>query len=193
MARRSAPTSISRAAPTPPACWRTHASETTATLGWNRSSDTASSAAALHAIRYFDGNSGRAADAYHLARIAHGERGSLSIGAAISYRDTDESRLTAIGNERRYEPYWTPQELLETRAVAAAILNAGRAAIHLHADGGWAHDRDTGIPRTFHPWRASADVAFPLRGAFTATIGFEHQTTVFYNANSIHFAFSGRL
>lgn len=172
---------------------RTHASETMTTLGWNRNSDVASSAAALHAIRYFDGNSGRAADAYHLVRIAHGERGSLSLGAAVSYRDTEESRLITVGNERRYDPYWTPQELLETRGVAAATLNVARAAIHLHADGGWARDRDAGIQRTFHPWRASANVTFPLRGAFNATIGFEHQTTVFYSANSIHFGFSGRL
>jgi len=39
----------------------------------------------------------------------------------------------------------------------------------------------------------SADVVFPLRGAFNATIGVEHQTTVFYNANSLHLGFSSRL
>jgi len=172
---------------------RTHASETVTTLGWNRNSDAATSAAAVHAIRYFDGNSGRAADAYHLVRVANGERGSLALGAAVSYRDTEESRLIAVGNERRYDPYWTPQDLFETRAVAAASLNVARATVHLHADGGWARDRDTGVPRTFRPWRASADVTFPLRGAFNATLGFEHQTTVFYNANSIHLGFSGRL
>jgi len=172
---------------------RTHASETTTTLGWSRSNDAASSALALHAIRYFDGNSGHAADGYHLARIAHGASGSLSIGAAVSYRDTEESRLIVAGNERRYDPYWTPLDLFEVRAVAAATLNAGRAAVHVHADGGWARDRDEGLQRTFHPWRMSADVAFPLHGAFTATIGVEHRTTVFYNANSIHLGFSGRL
>jgi len=172
---------------------RTRASETVTTLGWNRVSDAASSAAALHAIRYFDGNSGHAADAYHLARVAHSARGSLSLGAAVSHRDTEESRLIAIGNERRYDPYWTPQNLFEARAVAAASLNVARAVIHLHADGGWARDRDTGLQRTFHPWRASADVTFPLRGAFSATVGIEHQTTVFYNAGSVHLGFSGRL
>jgi len=171
----------------------THASETATTLGWARSSDAASSSAALHAIRYFDGNSGRAADAYHLARVAHGASGSLSIGTAVSYRDTDKSRLVVIGSERRYDPYWTPLDLFEARAVAAATLNAGRAIVNLHADGGWARDRDEGIRRTFHPWRASADFVFPLRGAFSATIGVEHQTTVFYNANSIRLGISGRL
>lgn len=172
---------------------RTHAIETASTLGWTRSTDAASSSAALHAIRYFDGNSGRAADAYHLARVAHGRSGSLSIGAAISYRDTEESRLVVIGSQRRYDPYWTPLDLFEARAVAAATLNAGRVAVHIHADGGWARDRDEGLRRTFHPWRTSADFVFPLRGAFRATIGVEHQATVFYNANSIRLGVSGRL
>ncbi|MEA2325955.1 MAG: hypothetical protein QOE68_914 [Thermoanaerobaculia bacterium] len=170
-----------------------HPSETMTTLGWSRAGDAASSAAALHAIRYFDGNSGRAADAYYLGRIAHTARGSLSIGAAVSYRDTDDSRLVFLGNQQRYDPYWTPQKLLEARAVAAATLSAGRAAVHLHGDGGWARDRNTGVQRSFHPWRASADVAFPLRGALHAVIGIEHQTTVFYSADSIHLGFSGRL
>ena len=172
---------------------RAHASETITSLGWTRSSDAASSSAALHAIRYFDGNSGRAADAYHLARVAHGASRSLSIGAAVSYRDTEESRLVVSGSERRYDPYWTPLDLFEARAVAAATLNAGRGSVNLHADGGWARDSDEGIRRTFHPWRTSADFVFPLRGTFNATIGVEHQATVFYNANSIRLGVSGRL
>ena len=90
-----------------------HPSETVTTLGWSRDGDAVSSAAAVHAIRYFDRNSGRAADAWHLARVAHGARGSLSVGAAVSYRDTDESRLRVVDNEQRYDPYWTPEELLE--------------------------------------------------------------------------------
>jgi hypothetical protein len=172
---------------------RSHASETTATLRWSRTSETMNSAAAVHAIRYFDGNTGRAADAYHLVRVANVDRGSISIGAAASFRDTDQSRLITIGSVRRYDPYWTPQDLFEVRAVAAAVVNAGRASIHLHADGGWARDRDLGVSRTFHPWRASADVVFPLHGAFDATIGVEHQTTVFYRADSIHLGFGGRM
>jgi len=61
---------------------RSHASETTATLGWNRTSDAVTSAAAVQAIRYFDGNAGRAVDGYHLVRVANNERGSISVGAA---------------------------------------------------------------------------------------------------------------
>jgi tetratricopeptide (TPR) repeat protein len=204
---------------------RTHASETAATLGWSRNTEAASSSAALHSIRYFDGNSGRAADAYHLLRVAHTSRASLSIGASASYRDSDESRFRLIGASAaplagggfaysysaRYDPYWTPRNLFEARTIIAATLNVDHATIQLHADSGIGHDRDlqfgpaTGttaaVPvfatpveasRTFHPWRASADVVFPLRGAFTVTLGVEHQTTVFYRADSIHFGFTGR-
>jgi tetratricopeptide (TPR) repeat protein len=203
-----------------------HASETVTTLGWSRRSDAASSTVALHAIRYFDGNSGRAADAYHLLRVAHAVGGSISVGAAVSYRDSEESRFRLIGASAapvsggtfvysyaaRYEPYWTPQNLVEARGIVAATLNAGPATIHLHADGGIGHDRDLlfgpsdgttvavplfampiGVSRTFHPWRASAEIVFPLRGRLTATLGLERQTTVFYRADSIHFGFTGRL
>jgi hypothetical protein len=202
---------------------RAHASETTATLGWSRSSDASSSAAALHAVRYFDGNSGRAADAYHLARIA---RSPISVGASVAIRDSDESRFRLVGASAaplpdggfaysyaaRYDPYWTPRNLREARAIVAATLNAGRTAIHLHADAGIGRDDDllfgpssgatAAVPlfptpievaRTFHPWRLSADAVVPLRGAFTASIGVEHQTTVFYRADAIHFGLSGRL
>lgn len=203
-----------------------HASETTTTLAWSRTTDASSSNAALHAIRTFDRNSGRAADAYHLARVAHNARGSLSVGASAAYRDSDESRFRLIGAsaaplpgggfaysyDARYDPYWTPRNLVEVRGIVAATVNVRRAAIHLHADGGVGRDRDlifgpasgasAAVPlfatpievsRTFHPWRASADVTFAIRGAFTATVGVEHQTTVFYRADSIHFGFSGRL
>lgn len=170
-----------------------HPSETVTTFAWRRDRDRFASAAALHAIRYFDGNAGRAADTYHLVRVANGARRSLSVGGAVSYRDTDESRLRFIGAEQRYDPYWTPEQLLEGRGVAVAAVNAGRAAIALHADGGWARDRDLGARRTFHPWRVSADVSFPLTGVFRASAGIERQSTVFYRADSIRFGFSGRL
>jgi len=205
---------------------RAHASETTTSLGWNRTNDAASSAAALHAIRYFDGNSGRAAEAYHILRVAHAARGSLSVGAAASYRDSEESRFRLIGASAaplpgggfaysygaRYDPYWTPRNLIEARGAVAAAWIAGHTVFRLHADGGIARDRDllfgppagttAAVPlfaapiqvsRTFHPWRASAEIAFPLRGSFTATLGVEHQTTVFYRADSLHFGFTGRL
>jgi hypothetical protein len=203
-----------------------HPSETTSTLAWNRNTDTASSAAAVHSIRYFDRNRGGAAEAYHLVRIAKSARASFSAGASTSYRDTDESRFRLVGASAapvagggfaysynaRYDPYWTPRDLFELRGIVAATVDAGRMTVRLHADGGWARDRDLvfgpgsgstalaplfsapiEVPRTFHPWRASADVSVPLRRAFTVTFGAERQSTVFYRATALHLGFSGRL
>jgi hypothetical protein len=140
-----------------------HPSETTATLAWKHGP----SNIAVHAIRYFDHNSGRAADAYHLVHVA----GPLSLGAAASWRDTDESRFHGTA----YDPYWTPQRLIEGRLVAAAAFRN----VRLHLDGGWARDRINGA---FHPWRASADVALP----FGATLTIERQSTIFYRVTSFH-------
>jgi tetratricopeptide (TPR) repeat protein len=202
-----------------------HPCATTATLGWSRSTDAASSAAAVHATRYFDGNHGRAADAYHLFRVAHSRSASLMMGGAASYRDSDETRFRLVGASAtrtangydyaytaQYDPYWTPQQLAEVRAIVAASVVAGRTTFHLRADGGIGRDRDlqfgsssgasASVPvfvtpatvmRTFHPWRVSADAVIPTRGSMSFTAGFEHQVTVFYTANTFHFGLSGRL
>ena len=205
---------------------RGHPSETTSTIAWNRDTDATSSAAAIHSIHYFDGNHGQAAEAYNLTRVARGARASLSAGASASYRDTSDSRFRLVGAsaaplpggvfvysyDARYDPYWTPRDLLEIRGIVAARMDFGRATVRLHGDGGWAHDRDlvfgpirgtaplaplfaapVEVPRTFHPWRASADVAVPVRGAFVVTIGIERQTTVFYRATAFRFGFNGHL
>ena len=205
---------------------RTHPSETTLTLAWNRNTDASSSSAAIHAIRYFDRNRGRAAEGFQLVRVVRKERVSISAGASISYRDTTESRFRLIGASAspqtngsfvysynaRYDPYWTPRNLVELRGIIAATIDAGRAKIRLHADGGWAHDRDLifgpssgttslaplfaapiEVGRTFHPWRASADVVVPLRTSYNVTLGVERQNTVFYRATAFHLGFSGRL
>jgi tetratricopeptide (TPR) repeat protein len=205
---------------------RTHPSETTATLAWNRNTDASSSSAAIHTIRYFDRNRGRAAEAFHLVRVVRKERVSISTGASISYRDTTDSRFRLIGAsasprtsgafaysyDARYDPYWTPRDLVELRGIVAATIDAGRAKVRLHADGGWAHDRDLifgpssgttslaplfaapiEVGRTFHPWRASAGVVVPLRASYSITFGVERQNTVFYRATAFHLGFSGRL
>jgi hypothetical protein len=204
---------------------RGHPSGTTSTLEWNRDTDAGSSAAAVHLIHYFDRNRGRAAEAYHLVRIARGARVSVSAGASASYRDTGASRFRLIGAsasragdgfaysyDARYDPYWTPRDLVELRGIVAARIDIGRATVRLHGDGGWAHDRypvfgpaswtaplpplfaaPVEAPRTFHPWRASADLDVPVRGAFIATIGIERQTTVFYRATAFRVGLHGRL
>lgn len=208
------------------AALESHPAETTATIAWNRDTEASSSAAAVHAIRYFDRNRGQAAEAYHLQRVAQSGRASFSAGASASYRDTGESRFRLIGAsaaplagggfaysyDARYDPYWTPRKLVEVRGILAAAVDAGRATIRLHGDGGWAHDRDLVFgpaegtaslaplfsppieaPRTFHPWRASTEVDVPLRGRFTVTAGAERQATVFYSATAFRLGLSGRL
>lgn len=133
-----------------------HPTETTASLRWSRETDSHSSAATVRAIRYFDDNRGRAADAYHLVRVARRGNASLSLGGAAAYRDTSESRFRLIGASAspragggfeysygaRYDPYWTPRRLVELRAIAAATINLHRATLRLHAGGGRARDRD---------------------------------------------------
>jgi tetratricopeptide (TPR) repeat protein len=165
---------------------RSHPNETTTSLAWSRTTDAASSSAAVRDIRYFDRNRGVAAEGYELVRVAHGERSSISAGAAFSYRDTNETRFV----NGVYDPYWTPKKLTDVRAILAAAIGVKTAAIHLHADAGVAHDAE--LLRSFHPWRASADVDLPLHGAFRATIGVERQATVFYRATTVHIGFSGR-
>jgi len=157
---------------------RSHPSETVASIAWKRDD---SSAATLRAIRYFDGNRGRAADAWHLVRLTR----SFFAGAAASYRDTGESRFDGT----IYDPYWTPRNQIEARAIIASTLHARRMTINLHADGGWGRDE----MRTFHPWRAFAEFIVPLRGTFVATAGIERQSSAFYRANAIRLGFSGRL
>jgi len=153
---------------------QSHPYETTATLAWKPSDD---AAVALHEIRYFDANRGRAAEGYRLMRVSD----ALSLGASAAYRDTDETRFDGV----RYDPYWTPRNLFEARAVVAAAVKA----LRFHADGGWGRESS----RSYHPWRASIDANVPLRGAFTATIGLERQSTAFYRADAVRLGVSGRL
>jgi hypothetical protein len=165
---------------------RSHPNEITTSLAWNRTTDTALSAAAVRDIRYFDHNRGVAAEGYHLVRVAHSETASISTGGAFSYRDTNESRLV----NGVYDPYWTPRKLTDARGILAAAIGVKAASIHLHGDAGVAHDAE--LARSFHPWRVSADLDLPLRGAVRATIGVERQATVFYRATTVHIGFSGR-
>src|SRR4029079_11325865 len=96
---------------------QSHPYETTATLAWKHGDD---AAVALHAIRYFDGNLGRAAEGYRLVRVGPW----LSAGASAAVRDTDESRFDGV----RYDPYWTPQHLVAPRRVVL------RDARHRHTE-----------------------------------------------------------
>ena len=165
---------------------RAHPNETATSLAWSRTTDANWSAASLRHVSYFDGNHGVAAEGYHLARVVAGKTSSVSAGGAFSYRDTDETRFV----NGRYDPYWTPEKLTDVRGIVAAVIGIRAASVYLHADAGVAHDAE--LARSFHPWRASADVDLPLRGTFRATVGVERQATIFYRATTVHIGFSGR-
>jgi tetratricopeptide (TPR) repeat protein len=146
-------------------------------------------ASASH-LAYFDSNSGVDVNGYLLAPVG----GHAWLGVSAGWRDTSESRFIALATGGGiYRPYWTPQNLREARAVLAASVPAGPATLALHLDGGIARDEipsftsaGTQIPRTFHPWRASASLDYPISGATSLLFGYERNVTVFYAANELH-------
>ena len=128
---------------------------------------------AIHAehLDYFDHNRGNTADAFWLRPF-----GAMAFGASAAWRDTAASRFTG----GVYDPYWTPMQQREVRAIAAATWK--RAALHI--DGGVAHDAIAG---TFHPWRAALTVG---TGAFRVEAA--HSVTAFYRSNEIRASVAGR-
>ncbi|HEX8169767.1 MAG TPA: tetratricopeptide repeat protein [Thermoanaerobaculia bacterium] len=196
---------------------RTHASSTNVTLRWSHERDWIG-AAEVTARRYFDGNDGRAAVAYAVFPLRRGDWTFWS-GASGAARDTDESRFRITAQSStfeqgvfrysyrgEYDPYWTPVDLVEARAVFALERRGTRGSVKLHADGGWARDRgrafgpDLGTApfppatfafdyrRTYRPWRAgvSGDVAIAARWRIEA--GVERGATVDYRSTTLHAA-----
>jgi hypothetical protein len=177
------------------------------------------------ALTYFDQNRGVSSDAHVLVPLARASSVRLRLGASVAYRDTNQNRFQFVSASSqalpsggfayayvgRYEPYWTPHDLLDGRLIAAARVGRdGGVVLDLHADAGYARDRaisfgpNTGVTetppapfpsfyrRSFHPWRASADVAVPLGAATSLRIGYEHRVTAFYRANEIRANLVGR-
>lgn len=149
-------------------------------------------AVGAESLRYFDGNRGTSADAFVLVPLRW-----LSLGASAAYRNTRDPRFRA--NTSGYDPYWTPHDLREVRAIAAAAVKRSGAVFDLHLDGGIARDRvlyfAAGAPsyeRTFHPWRASIGVTSPPVAGMIFRMSAERVSTVFYTANEIHAGLAGR-
>lgn len=194
---------------------RTHAASTTAALRWSHDRDWIG-AAEVSQRRYFDGNRGNAAIAYAVAPLRRGEW-TFWGGASAAARDTDESRfrMTAVSStldagffryqyRGEYDPYWTPDNLLEGRLVAAVERRLSGGGVKLHADGGYARDRgrafgpDAGpgpfpastftfaFDRDYRPWRAgiAADLTFATHWRLEA--GVERSVTVDYRSTSVH-------
>ena len=196
---------------------RTHAASTTTALRWSRERGWIGAAEVSHR-QYFDGNRGRAAVAYGVVPLRRGDW-TLWAGASASARDTDESRfhVTAVSSEREgsvfryryrgeYDPYWTPDGLLEARAVFAVERRTPRAGVKLHADGGWARDRGrafgpdfggTPLPpatfsfafdRTYRPWRAGLTADVRIAPQYRIEAGIERGATVDYRSTVFHAA-----
>lgn len=196
---------------------RTHVASTTAALRWDHDRNWIAAAEASHR-RYSDGNEGRAFVAYAVAPL---RRSSWTFwgGASLAIRDTEESRfgVTAVsstleGNAFRYryrgeyDPYWTPDDLIEARLVLAVERRFDRGGVKLHADGGFARDRGrafgpesgaTPFPsqvfafafdRTHRPWRAGIAADVRLTRELRIDAGVERSATVDYRVTAFHAA-----
>lgn len=170
----------------------THPSATSISMRWSRDI-TSRQQFAIHAehLRFFDRNDGVAADAYLLVPLPSRGPLSLSIGVSTAYRDTAESRFRG----GVYDPYWTPQDLREARAIASATWHDDHVTVGIHLDGGAARDRlvtETIFTRTFHPWRAATTASLTFSSGLTLNVVAEHNTTVFYSANEFSTSVAGR-
>ena len=182
-------------------------------------------AAGLERDRFSDHNSATAADAYALFPIARLSRWSLFAGASTLARDTSQSRfyvsgITAVRDPSgsffhytyrgAYDPYWTPQNLIEARAILAIERRAGRATLRLQGDAGTAHDRavvfwpesgrtpfppsvgQSAFDRSYSPWRIRLTSSMPIAHGMTVDVSYEHSVTSFYRADIVHASLARR-
>jgi tetratricopeptide (TPR) repeat protein len=194
---------------------RTHAAATTAALRWSHDRNWIGAAEISHR-RYFDGNRGHAAIAYAAAPLRRGDW-TFWGGGSAAMRDTEDSRfrMTAVSStldagffryqyRGEYDPYWTPDDLLEGRLVAAVERRTARGGVKLHADGGYARDRgrafgpDAGpgpfpvstftfaFDRSYRPWRAGIAADLALAAQWRIEAGVERSVTVDYRSTSVH-------
>ena len=155
-----------------------HIASTTTTLRWDHDRDWLASAELIHR-NYSDDNAGRGFSAYAVAPLRR-NGWTLWSGASIATRDTDQTRFDGA----RYDPYWTPEELVEGRAVLAVERTLSNGNIKLSGDGGRARDRG----RTYTPWRTSLSATFSLRGNLRMEAGVERTSTIDYRVTSFHAA-----
>ncbi|HYC89803.1 MAG TPA: tetratricopeptide repeat protein [Thermoanaerobaculia bacterium] len=150
----------------------THVASTLTALRWETDRRWLAAAEVSHR-GYSDDNQGWAAFAYAMAPLQKKEW-TFWGGGAVTAKDTAESRFF----DGRYDPYWTPEDLVEGRAVVAVQ----RGAIKAHADGGWARDRS----RRYRPWRAGLTANVPLARDFRIEAGVERSVTIDYRATAFH-------
>lgn len=195
---------------------RTHATSTTTSLRWDLARAWLASAEVSHR-RYFDDNSGWSAVAWGVAPLWREGSWTFWGGLSAAARDTDESRftITAIASvledgafryqyRAEYDPYWTPNDLIEGRVVAAIERRWDRGSLKLQADGGYARDRgrafgpDSGstpfpeatwpvaFDRQWRPFRVGLTTSFEITPSFVFEAGATHGATVDYRSTSVH-------
>ena len=182
-------------------------------LSWQRNQSLALN---VYRVDYSDDNRGAGVDGWFLAPVG----GAFRAGVSAAWRDTDETRFFFTGFHSEpvtggyryvytgeYDPYWTPLDLFEARAIVAWQWRW----LKLQADGGWAEERATSFgpdsgpaqtpgftfpieyERTFHPWRASAEVTVPISGRVELRARYRHEVTSFYRSNEFEASVGGRL
>jgi hypothetical protein len=158
---------------------RTHVASTLTALRWETNHRWLAAAEVNHR-RYSDDKEGWAATAYAIAPLQKNDW-TFWGGGSFAAKDTRESRFTFEG---RYDPYWTPEDLVEGRAVVALERRVEQGTFKVHADAGYARDRG----RTYRPWRAGLTANVDLTGDFMIEAGVERSVTVDYRATSFHAA-----
>lgn len=175
--------------------------------------------------RFSDRNSAKAADAYVLFPAGKIANWKLFAGASALARDTRDSRFYVSGitatrdpsgsffhysYRGAYDPYWTPQNLIEGRLILAIESQIGTATLRVQGDGGQAHDRAVGFwpdsgrtsfpssighstfDRSYSPRRIRFTSSMPVAHGMTLDVGYEHSVTSFYRANIIHASLARR-
>lgn len=195
---------------------RTHASSLTTTLRWHRERNWIAAAEASHR-RWFDDNYTNAVIAYGVAPLVRRGPFTLWGGASAAARDSAESRfdVSAVSSTREgaefryswrgeYDPYWTPRDLFETRAVAALEYRGQRAGFKVHADGGLAMDKgrgfgpETGVTplppesyafefdRDYNPYRFGISFDQAIGAGYRIEAAAERSVTIDYRSNSFY-------
>jgi hypothetical protein len=196
---------------------------TTTSLRWYRERPRLLAAVEVSDRRYSDDNDAQALVAYAVAPVLKRNGWTLWAGASTAVRDTAENRFrpTAVSSsfERgvfhytyrgEYDPYWTPDDLIEGRAVVAVEREFSRGRVKLHADGGYAEDRgrafgpdigSTALPlqtftvafdRHYNPYRFGASADLGITPSLRLDFGIERSVTVDYRSTSFHAALARR-
>jgi tetratricopeptide (TPR) repeat protein len=170
---------------------------------------------------YSDDNRGWAIVGYAVAPVFKRNAWTVWAGASAAARGTEETRFhpTAVSSVRdatffhytyrgEYDPYWTPDDLVEARGVLAIERELPRGKVKLQADAGAARDRgrafgpDAGslslpqpsqiytfaFDRDYHPYRLGLSAELALTRSFSLEGGVERSVTVDYRATSLHAA-----